>query len=252
MFDNLIVSSGAQPHRHRRVLAVSLALHGSVVFALLTVPLLCYQKLPGTELVTGIFSIHLPDLPPPSPPPVPIDPVPTRPAPASATHVVRLPDTMVPPPSLVPAVPGLAPLPATIPYLGEANGFSSPPSGIVGGAPGIPRDWVVPTPTEPPPPLRPIKEPQHVSSGVQAARLIRRVEPVYPDLARKARIEGAVMLQVRVDEEGNVADVEVLSGPALLRDAAVAAIQQWKYSPTILNGEPYPVLANVTVRFVLE
>ena len=91
-----------------------------------------------------------------------------------------------------------------------------------------------------------------MGSTLQSARLIRKIDPLYPPLARTARIQGVVSLEVRIDEEGNVASVDVLSGPPLLREAAVTAVRQWKYSPTILNGEPYPVLANVTVRFVLR
>jgi protein TonB len=61
-----------------------------------------------------------------------------------------------------------------------------------------------------------------------------------------------VLLQVLVDEQGNVADVKILRGHPLLNQAAVEAVKQWKYSPTLLNGEPVPVVATVTVNFVLR
>ena len=57
------------------------------------------------------------------------------------------------------------------------------------------------------------------------------------------------MLQVRVDQEGNVSDVSVVKGHPLLRDAAVEAVRQWKYSPTLMKGEPVPVITTVTVPF---
>jgi protein TonB len=87
---------------------------------------------------------------------------------------------------------------------------------------------------------------------VQESLLIRRVEPKYPELARRARISGVVILKVTVDEEGDVSEVRVLRGLPLLQEAAVEAVRQWKYSPTYLNGEPVPVSAAVTVIFNLR
>ena len=100
---------------------------------------------------------------------------------------------------------------------------------------------------------RPIvkREPIKVGGNVQESKLIRGVEPVYPELAKRARIQGRVVLVVTVDEQGNVAEVKVNSGHPLLNEAVVTAVRQWKYSPTLLNGEPVPVIATVTVRFDL-
>lgn len=107
-----------------------------------------------------------------------------------------------------------------------------------------------PVPPPPPPPAR--KKPIRVGGVVQASRLIRRVEPSYPELAKRARVQGAVLLQVTIDELGNVAEVKVIRGHALLDQAAIEAVSQWKYSPTLLNGEPVSVVATVTVSFVLQ
>jgi protein TonB len=87
---------------------------------------------------------------------------------------------------------------------------------------------------------------------VQSSKLIRRVEPEYPELAKRARVQGIVLLQVVVDEQGNVTEVNIIRGHPLLNQAAVDAVSQWKYSPTLLNGEPVPVIATVTVNFVLR
>ena len=87
---------------------------------------------------------------------------------------------------------------------------------------------------------------------MQNSKLIRRVEPEYPELAKRARVQAVVLLQVMVDEQGNVSDVTVIRGHPLLNQAAVDAVKQWKYSPTLLNGEPVPVVATVTVNFVLR
>ena len=91
-----------------------------------------------------------------------------------------------------------------------------------------------------------------MGGNVQASKLIHRVEPDYPELAKRARVQGIVFLRVTVDEQGNVADIEVIRGHPLLTQSAVDAVRQWKYSPTILNQEPVPVIATVTVNFVLR
>ena len=96
------------------------------------------------------------------------------------------------------------------------------------------------------------RDPIKVGGNVQESKLIRRVEPVYPELAKRARVQGTVVLVVTVDEEGNVSDIKVSSGHPLLNEAAKAAVAQWKYSPTLLNGEPVPVIATVTVIFNLK
>lgn len=90
-----------------------------------------------------------------------------------------------------------------------------------------------------------------VGGNVQESKILRRVDPIYPELAKRARVEQIVMLEVSVDEEGNVANVRVIRGHPLLDQAAIDAVKQWKYSPTLLNGEPVPVIATVTVIFKL-
>ena len=82
-------------------------------------------------------------------------------------------------------------------------------------------------------------------------KLIKRVAPRYPDLARNARIQGLVFLNLTVDETGNVSDVRVVRGHKVLIKAAVDAVRQWKFSPTLLNGEPKVIMATITVDFRL-
>jgi TonB family protein len=83
------------------------------------------------------------------------------------------------------------------------------------------------------------------------SKLIRRVEPVYPELAKRSRVSGKVILEISVNEEGVVTDAQAIDGHPLLNDAAVDAVRQWKYSPTLMNGKPVPVKATVTVVFRL-
>jgi TonB family protein len=94
-------------------------------------------------------------------------------------------------------------------------------------------------------------EPLRVGGNVQESKLIRRVEPIYPELAIRARVEFAEMLEVTVNEQGDVTNVKVLHGHPLLDEAAIEAVKQWQYSPTYLNGQAVQVVATVTVPFTL-
>ena len=98
----------------------------------------------------------------------------------------------------------------------------------------------------------PKREPIRIGGNVAESKLIRRVEPIYPDLALRARVQGMVVLTVTINEEGFVSGLKVVSGNPLLREAAIDAVKQWHYSPTLLNGEPVPVVATVTVAFKLK
>ncbi len=87
---------------------------------------------------------------------------------------------------------------------------------------------------------------------VRPPRLVKRIEPEYPGIAREARIEGIVILEATTDVYGRVSSVRVLRSIPLLDEAAVAAVRQWVYEPLMLNGRPRPVTFTVTVRFVLQ
>ena len=109
---------------------------------------------------------------------------------------------------------------------------------------------------EPPvaPPLvkaAPAELPRRVSA-VHPARLLYRVEPVYPPLARQARISGTVELTGVIGVDGRIRELRVLSGHPLLAAAALGAVRQWVYEPTVLNGDPVEVVAPITVNFRLN
>jgi TonB family protein len=101
--------------------------------------------------------------------------------------------------------------------------------------------------TEPAAQMR--REPIRVGGNVQESKLVSKIDPVYPTEAKTAGISGVVILQATIDEEGAVADLKVLRGRPLLDQAAITAVRQWRYSPTLLNGEPVAVIATVTVAF---
>jgi len=96
--------------------------------------------------------------------------------------------------------------------------------------------------------------PQKIRVGgkVMAESLISKVNPVYPPEAKQAGTEGTVRLAVDIGSDGKVVSVNAQSGPDVLVQAAVEAVKQWTYKPTLLNGEPVGVLTTVDVNFTLS
>jgi TonB family protein len=95
------------------------------------------------------------------------------------------------------------------------------------------------------------RAPVRVGGEISQPMKVRDVKPVYPLIALEARVQGLVILEGLIDEQGNVADVRVLRGVPLLNEAAVEAVRQWRYTPTLLNGVPVPVIMTMTVTFTL-
>jgi TonB family protein len=88
-----------------------------------------------------------------------------------------------------------------------------------------------------------------VGGNVQAAKLIRQVQPIYPALARQIRVQGMVTLEAIIATDGTVQQLRVLNGHPLLAPSAVQTVQQWMYSPTVLNGKAVEVKTTIEVRF---
>jgi len=116
-----------------------------------------------------------------------------------------------------------------------------------GGVPGGDPDASPGGGGPPPAPLAPVRTGGVISPPVK----VHHVAPVYPEIARVARVQGDVVLDCTLSAEGRVADVRILSGPVLLQPAAADAVRQWVYRPTLLNGVAVPVIMTVTVRFTL-
>jgi len=113
--------------------------------------------------------------------------------------------------------------------------------------------------TEPTPPAKFPTAPDNgspqrvrVSAGVLQGLLVRKVDPEYPPEARAQNIQGIVLLRVRIDKEGSISRLDIVSGPAELHDAAMEAVRLWKYRPYLLNGVPVEVESQVQVNFTLE
>jgi protein TonB len=96
-----------------------------------------------------------------------------------------------------------------------------------------------------------LRQPERQTGGLKPAELVHRVDPVYPGMARELRIEGTVKLHVTIGADGVVRNVEVLSGPQILVGAAASAVRQWRYSPTLLNGQPIQTENEISLVFRL-
>lgn len=242
MFDNLIESSPSQKARPRTALYVSIIVHSIAVLIVVIIPLIFYHALPERALWhRGLLAFLVP--PPPPPPPS---------SAAAPTQVVAVwapaeaPDEIPEAPDDIPTISSIG-----LSLGGIVGGI---PGGMVGGVSGGVFGGVVggvPVAPAPPPPTAK-KEPIRVGGRVQASKLIYRVDPVYPEPAKKDHVSGVVLLRVTVDEQGAVSDITLVSGHPLLNKAAVSAVRQWKYSPMLLNGQPVPVISTVTVIFVLK
>jgi protein TonB len=112
----------------------------------------------------------------------------------------------------------------------------------IAGVPDAPPAPVVTTP----------KEAVRMHSGIRAPEKVVNVVPAYPPVARAARVEGVVILEAVIDASGNVTSARVLRGDRMLDQAALDAVQQWKFKPATLNGEAIPVVMTVTVQFTLQ
>ena len=132
--------------------------------------------------------------------------------------------------------------------------FEHSSDGVVNGA--LPADLgnsVVGVPDAPPTPVVTAPQPpRRVGGGIKAPVKVVNVPPDYPELARRTRVEDVVILETVIDESGNVTSARVLRGHPLLNQAALDAVQRWKFTPARLNNEAIPVVMTVTVQFKLQ
>jgi periplasmic protein TonB len=150
------------------------------------------------------------------------------------------------------------PIPPTIEYHDHSD-IVDTDGPITDEIPGAPRGDSIPGllpstegPRRPEPATPRPKERLQISGGVQQAMLIRRIEPTYPPLAIQIRHEGTVRLHAIISTDGSIQSLEVLSGDPLLIQSALAAVREWRYRPTILNGQPVEVDTEITVIYSLN
>src|SRR5712692_1349918 len=140
-----------------------------------------------------------------------------------------------------------------MPRLVSPHVMGGVPGGVAGGSMGGVIGGVIGGMGGAPPPPKPkLSGPLKVGGNVQAARIINKIQPLYPPLARQTRISGTVRLHAIIGKDGTIQSLEVLNGHPLLQQAALDAVRQWRYQPTLLNGEPVDVDTTIDVIFTLN
>src|SRR5271165_3374380 len=236
--DSLIESGGKLKTKRGQTSVIAFIIEAIIVGVMVLIPLIFTEALPKQQLMTFLVA------PPPPPPPPP--------PPAATVKVVKVVQTDI--------INGELRTPTKIPKKIEMiKEEEAPPpamasSGVVGGVPGGIPGGVIGSVLSSTPTVAPkIATPQRVrvSSGVVSGLLVRQVKPNYPPLARQARIQGTVVLQAQISKDGNIENLQLISGHPMLAPAAIEAVKQWKYRPYLLNGEPVEVETQVQVNFTL-
>lgn len=232
MFDQLVISSAHVNRTHKSwTVALSAIVQFAIVGILILIPLIYTEALPK-----GMLSTFLVAPAPPPPPPPPAAPVKTvRP------RIIQ-PQRMVAP-TVIPKKIEIVKEAAPDVSMGEASFGVAGGTGPLGG--GI-SSVVAPPPPKPVTPAR-----IRVGGNVQSAMLVRQVQPVYPQIARTAHISGTVVLHAVIAKDGTIQELQYVSGPPLLMRAAMDAVREWRYKPTLLNGEPVEVDTTISVVFTL-
>jgi protein TonB len=218
---------------------VSIVVHVALVTAALIVPLTADEDPPAPAPLRGPMLAAMKTVP------VPPEVIPST-SPVRSTRSVPsvvAPDTILPSRD-EPSQP-TAPGPPDLPIGNGAVDISAFGSGVVTGPPPIPPPPPAPVPPPAPKILR-------VGQGVREPRRIAGGTPEYPAIARSARVQGTVILEAVINERGTIERVRVLKSEPLLDAAAIAAVQNWRYTPTLLNGTPVSVLMTITINFTLQ
>jgi periplasmic protein TonB len=240
----------------KKTWTVMVAFLGQTVFMIIAVilPMIYFDVLPKTQLTSFLVA------PPPPPPPPP------PPQPQAAVKIVKViprqfdAGRLMAPKSVPKEIATIKEEELPPASSGVGGVVGGVPGGVAGGAPGGVLGGIigsVPT-AAPPPPPPPVKAapttPKRITIGgnVQQAKLVRQPKPVYPPLAKQARISGVVHLAAIISKDGTIQDLKVISGHPLLIPSALEAVKQWVYQPTLLNGEPVEVSTQIDVNFTLS
>ena len=238
LFGDVVVRPPSTGSRRSSVVIFSVVAHAAAIVALVIVPLFATDILPTPKRVIDYFLPR--DI-------VPVV-VPTVPHPTTAARRDLQPSSPVVTPGAQAPVDAPTGISREDPSTVGSAGFGSgaPGIGVVEGPPseGL---WRTELPPAPPP-----QAPIHWHTGIRVPQKIVDVTPIYPRFARDARVQGIVIIEATIDARGNVIAARVVKSVALLDQAALDAVRQWKFSPTLLNGVPVPIIMTVTVRFILQ
>ena len=228
MFEE-VVCPRADGNRKWYALPLSFAIHTALGMLLVVIPLLATDAVPAPRKLLNFIMADVP--------PVPV-------APSAAPRRIQ---------TDVPSSNSAAPVEAPIGVHRESALLITEepvPGGLEGVAVGLGVASIV---ADAPPPIREaVVEPIRLSAGIKLPTRIKDVPPVYPEIARKARVQGVVILEAIIGVDGKVQHARVLRSVPLLDQSALNAVQSWEYTPTLLSDRPVPIIMTVTVQFRLE
>lgn len=247
MFADSLLEFGTLRKRKAMATTTSFILNILAVIVMLLIPLAFTEQLPKAQLLT--FLVAPPPPPPPPPPAAAEVPKVMRQIQTDmlSTGQLRTPTKIPQKIEMIKEEEAPPPMPAT------GGVFGGVPGGIPGGQLGGVIGGIVNSSLGSVPRVT-LATPQRVriSQGVTKGLLIHRVEPSYPTLARAARVQGDVILTAIIDINGEIKNLQLVSGHPMLVPAAIAAVRQWRYKPYLLNGQPVEVETTITVIFSLS
>ena len=255
MFEQTFVDGVGKTNKTWTVMVSFVAQIALIVVAVI-LPLIYTEVLPSTTLQSFLVA------PPPPPPP---PPPPAAPAPVKIVKVIprqfdagKLMAPKVVPKEIATIKEEELPPPSS----GVAGVVGGVSGGVAGGAVGGVLGGIInavpsAAPPPPPPPVAAVKKEApitriKVGGAVQSASIIKKTPPIYPQLAKSARVSGVVHLAAIIAKDGTIQELHSLGGPALLIQAAMDAVKTWVYRPTMLNGEPVQVETTIDVNFTLN
>ena len=244
MFEDSLLESGGRLRTKRGMTTtVSFVLQILLVGILVLIPLLYTEALPKQQLMTFLVAP-----PPPPPPPPPPAAVPQRVVKVVQTDIIN--GELRTPTKIPKKVEMIKEEEAPPPVMASAGVVGGVPGGVPGGQMGGVIGGII---SSTPVAVPKVATPQRVrvSQGVSQGLLIHRVQPMYPPLARQARIQGTVVLQAEISKDGTIENLRLISGHPMLAPSAIEAVRQWRYKPYFLNGEPVAVETQITVNFTL-
>ena len=242
MFDEMVVSSPNPKGTNKPwTVVLSMIFQTAFLAVLILIPLIYTEALPKTMMATLL--VAPPPPPPPPPPPMAVQVVHVKPQ----VHLMDAGKLVAP--KVIPKDIKIIKEDAPDMAAGVSGGV---PGGVPGGQMGGVIGGVIGGVGAAPPPPKPVQGRIRQGGNVQAAKLINKIQPAYPPLARQTRISGTVRLHAIIGKSGEVKQLEVMSGHPLLVQAALDAVRQWKYQPTQLNGEAVEVDTTIDVIFSLN
>jgi protein TonB len=235
--DATFESSGRIRTRSRRWMVAALLCNGTVLLAMIVIPLIYPEALPR-HMISILMEVPLTQPELPKPQPLQLNHSPNSSASFAAQASESSPRQRILTGITLPrGTPNDTP--SEIAYVGLDSGPALPNGSPFGAHPG---PAVVSGP----------KGPMAVSTGVSLGMLIAKIPPSYPVIARTAGIQGTVVLEAIISKSGTIENLRVVSGPMMLQQAALDAVKRWRYRPYLLNGQAVEVETTVSVDFRME